>query len=112
MGLEFVNQDKTCYISITKLSGRESDYKISAQDFIKNIRIEGWIIRRLKFSWRGIKVRNTVTEQNVNVSKTLTLTWREARLLKNILRSAFIVNVVFLKENDIVRVEVNKSEGD
>jgi hypothetical protein len=106
--LELIGQNKCSYISICQLSGKYSDYKISATDFIKNLRVEGCLIQKLNFSWRNVKLTNLVTEQEVEINKSVKINWKESQNLKEIIKSAFRVNVVYMKKNEILRAKVDK----
>ena len=101
--LELIGQNKCSYISICQLSGKHSDYKISATDFIKNLRVEGCLIQKLNFSWRNVKLTNLITQQEVEISKSVKINWKESQNLKGILKSAFRVNFVYMKKNEIHR---------
>jgi hypothetical protein len=108
LALELTGTNRTCYISMTELMGKSGDYKITARDFIKNLRVLGWLRQEIHFQWEGVVIENTLNEQRVKFEKIASLTWKESRMIKAILEKPFLVNVVYIKGNEIKRAVVEK----
>ena len=104
--LEFASNQRSVFVGVLKLFGQPNDYRATAEDFIKEIRVEGCICPKLKFTWNTLCLTDTITGEVFRIKTTHSLTWAQAWAVKSKLRRPFVVLPVFVRDNQMTRIDV------
>jgi len=106
MMLEFSSNQRSVFVKVMELFGQPQDFRITAEDFIRDIKVEGCIFPKLKFIWETVNINDRVTQENFKIKTSHALTWRHARALRAKLSRPYIVLPVFVRNGQMMRIEV------
>ena len=82
-------ENLSCEIYLKTFKLDPSFYRFSATTFVESLEVIGFIWPRLFINWSTLKIHLEVTNETYTLSKTVSVTWRQAAKLRRILRKSF-----------------------
>lgn len=106
MMLEINSNQRSVFVKILDLFGQPQDFRVTAEDFIRDLKVEGCILPKLKFIWETVCLTDQVTGEEFRIKLSHPLTWKQASTLRQKLSRPFVVLPVFVKDNQLTRINV------
>jgi len=109
--LEFSANQRSIFVPLAHLYGNPADFRVAAEDFIRDIRIEGFLCPKLKFIWETLYLTDRATGEKFTIKTSHNLAWRQAYGLRKKLLRPYLVLPVFVRENQLTRIDIIRTSA-
>jgi len=107
--LEIVSHSKYYYVDIVDLYGAEEDYVNTAEEYIKNVKIRGWLRPTLQFEWKNLRLTDHVTQTVIIIPNRIKLSWIKGRQLRKVLENNFQIHPIFQRQGKLKRITIQNN---
>ena len=93
-----------------KLDGTPAQYKVSATEFIENVRISGRINPVLSLTWESLKITNHLSGMQIPIKTEIPIPFITAFHLRTLLLNPFECYPLWVRHGERLRIEVAKPQ--